>query len=66
MREQVLSWLAENVSARRLQHILGVEQMCRELAHLHQVDEQQAVQAGLMHDLAKFFKSKKLLKNGRD
>lgn len=61
MREQVLSWLAENVSAHRLQHILGVEQMCRELAHIHQLNKQQAAQAGLMHDLAKFFQPKKLL-----
>ncbi|MGK7876286.1 MAG: bis(5'-nucleosyl)-tetraphosphatase (symmetrical) YqeK [Xenococcaceae cyanobacterium] len=61
MRDQVLTWLADNVSALRLQHILGVEQMCIQLAHHHQVDEKKAAQAGLMHDLAKFFKPTRLL-----
>lgn len=61
MRDQVLAWLAENVSAHRLQHILGVEQTCIQLAQRHQVDEKKAAQAGLMHDLAKFFKPNKLL-----
>jgi predicted HD superfamily hydrolase involved in NAD metabolism len=61
MRDQVISWLSENVSTHRLQHILGVEQMCIQLARHHQVDENQAAQAGLMHDLAKFFKPTQLL-----
>ena len=61
MREQVITWLQSNVSQHRLQHILGVEQMCRELAHCHQVNPQKAAQAGLMHDLAKFFPPPKLL-----
>jgi predicted HD superfamily hydrolase involved in NAD metabolism len=61
MRDRVLAWLAENVSAHRLQHILGVEQMCVELAHRHQVNPSKAAQAGLMHDLAKFFKPHRLL-----
>jgi predicted HD superfamily hydrolase involved in NAD metabolism len=61
LRKRVLSWLADNVSARRLQHILGVEQMCIELARCHQENEQQAAMAGLMHDLAKFFSASCLL-----
>lgn len=61
-RELALAWLAENVSAHRLQHILAVEAMCVRLARLHQVDEQKAATAGLMHDLAKFFQPQKLLK----
>jgi predicted HD superfamily hydrolase involved in NAD metabolism len=61
MRERVLVWLAENVSAHRLQHILGVEQMCIELARCHQIDPDRAAIAGLMHDLAKFFQSNRLL-----
>ncbi|MEA5533898.1 bis(5'-nucleosyl)-tetraphosphatase (symmetrical) YqeK [Crocosphaera sp. XPORK-15E] len=61
MREQVITWLKDNVSDHRLQHILGVEQLCIELAHCHQVDPQKAAQAGLMHDLAKFFPPVKLL-----
>ena len=62
MRERVISWLEKNVSQRRLQHILGVEQTCIELARCHKVNELKAAQAGLMHDLAKFFSAKKLLR----
>ena len=61
IRDQVLTWLAQNVSAQRLQHILGVEQMCIELAHCHRVDSEKAAQAGLLHDLAKFFEPLRLL-----
>lgn len=62
MRDRVISWLQKNVSSHRLQHILGVESTCINLARCHQLDEQQAAQAGLMHDLAKFFSPQKLLK----
>lgn len=62
MRDRVISWLRKNVSSHRLQHILGVEATCITLANCHQLDPQQAAQAGLMHDLAKFFPPKKLLK----
>jgi predicted HD superfamily hydrolase involved in NAD metabolism len=62
MREQVLTWLSENVSQPRLKHILAVEKMCRELALDHDCDVEQAAQAGLMHDLAKFFAPSRLLK----
>ena len=65
MRERVLAWLADNVSAHRLQHILGVEQMCLQLAHHHGVNPQKAAQAGLMHDLAKFFPPPQLLAMAR-
>ena len=62
MRDRVIAWLEKNVSPHRLQHIMGVEATCIALAHCHQVDERQAAQAGLMHDLAKFFPPPKLLK----
>jgi predicted HD superfamily hydrolase involved in NAD metabolism len=61
MRQQVLAWLADNVPASRIQHILGVEQMAITLARHHDLDEEKAARAGLMHDLAKYFKPKKLL-----
>jgi predicted HD superfamily hydrolase involved in NAD metabolism len=61
MRDRIINWLQENVSSHRLQHILGVEATCITLARCHQLDEQQAAQAGLMHDLAKFFAPQKLL-----
>jgi predicted HD superfamily hydrolase involved in NAD metabolism len=61
LRERVLIWLADNVPAKRVQHILGVEQMAIELATHHQLDIDKAAQAGLMHDLAKYFKPQRLL-----
>ena len=61
-RHRVIAWLEKNVSAHRLQHILGVEATCITLARCHQVDPEQAAQAGLLHDLAKFFPPQKLLK----
>jgi predicted HD superfamily hydrolase involved in NAD metabolism len=61
IREQVLSWLADNVPASRIQHILGVEQMAMDLARHYQLDVEKAGKAGLMHDLAKYFKPQKLL-----
>ncbi len=62
MRDRIISWLKKNVSDHRLQHILGVEETCITLARCHQLNESQAAQAGLMHDLAKFFPPQKLLK----
>ena len=61
VRDRVLVWLADNVSSHRLQHILGVEQMSVRLARCHQLNEEKAAKAGLMHDLAKFFPAEKLL-----
>lgn len=61
LRDRVLVWLADNVSPRRLQHILGVEQMSIQLAHYHQLNAEKAALAGLMHDLAKFFPPDQLL-----
>jgi predicted HD superfamily hydrolase involved in NAD metabolism len=61
VREQVLAWLSENVPPKRIQHILGVEQMAIELAGHYQLDTNTAAQAGLMHDLAKYFKPQRLL-----
>ncbi|NEP49093.1 MAG: HD domain-containing protein [Moorea sp. SIO3C2] len=66
MRDQVLTWLADNVPSSRLQHILRVEQMSVELAELHHLNAQQAAQAGLLHDLAKYFKPERLLQMARD
>jgi len=60
-RARVLSWLKENVPETRLRHILRVEQFAIELAQLHNLNVEKAAQAALMHDLAKFFKPKRLL-----
>ena len=66
MRDRIIAWLKKNVSAHRLQHILGVEATCITLARCHQINEKQAAQAGLMHDLAKFFPPQKLLRMARE
>lgn len=60
-REQVLAWLAANVPPARIKHILGVERMAVDLATHYQIDPEKAAIAGLMHDLAKYFKPQKLL-----
>ncbi|MBW4693050.1 MAG: bis(5'-nucleosyl)-tetraphosphatase (symmetrical) YqeK [Lyngbya sp. HA4199-MV5] len=65
MRDRVIQWLQKHVPASRLQHILRVEQMAIELAQRHDIDPLQAAQAGLMHDLAKFFKPQRLLEMAR-
>lgn len=62
LRDRVLSWLQMHVPEVRLQHILRVEQMSVALAQCHGVNQEQAAQAGLMHDLAKFFKPQRLLR----
>ncbi len=64
-REQVLAWLRDNVPPSRIKHILGVEQMATDLARHYKNDRQKAAVAGLMHDLAKYFKPQKLLEMAR-
>jgi len=65
MRDQVLAWLADNVPPSRINHILGVEQMAGDLARHYNLNVQTAAQAGLMHDLAKYFKPQRLLEMAR-
>ncbi len=60
-RQQVLDWLENSVPPKRLHHILQVEKFSTELAQHHGLDPARAAQAGLMHDLAKCFKPKRLL-----
>jgi len=60
-RERVLTWLSKHVPQSRIDHILRVEQMAVELAEHHRQNVEKAAQAGLMHDLAKYFKPAKLL-----
>ena len=61
-RKKVIAWLEDNVSTHRIEHILGVEATCVELAQQHQLSPLKAAKAGLLHDLAKFFPPDKLLK----
>lgn len=57
----VLVWLEDHVSSRRMAHILGVEKTAHALALHHHEDAQKAAWAGLLHDLAKHFPAQKLL-----
>ncbi|NJK28915.1 MAG: HD domain-containing protein [Acaryochloris sp. SU_5_25] len=60
-RAIVLTWLKDHVPPPRLQHILRVEVMASTLAQKHDLDPKKAAQAGLMHDLAKYFQPEQLL-----
>jgi predicted HD superfamily hydrolase involved in NAD metabolism len=61
IRNQVCRWLQDNVPQPRVQHILRVEQMAAVLAQQHQLNVDKAAQAGLLHDLAKYFPPERLL-----
>jgi predicted HD superfamily hydrolase involved in NAD metabolism len=65
LRETVLDWLAANVPPQRLQHVLRVEELSASLARHYGLSPAAAAQAGLMHDLAKFFKPQRLLDMAR-
>jgi predicted HD superfamily hydrolase involved in NAD metabolism len=60
-RTPILEWLADHVPTPRLKHILRVEEMAIALARSHNLSLEIAAQAGLMHDLAKYFKPQRLL-----
>ncbi|MDY7015130.1 MAG: bis(5'-nucleosyl)-tetraphosphatase (symmetrical) YqeK [Cyanobacteriota bacterium] len=64
-RDRVLAWLAENVPPPRVRHILGVEQLAVDLARHHHLDPERARTAGLLHDLAKYYKPDRLLAMAR-
>ncbi len=65
LRQKILDWLTENVPATRVEHVMRVEQMAIELAQSHALNPFKAAQAGLMHDLAKYFKPQVLLETAR-
>jgi predicted HD superfamily hydrolase involved in NAD metabolism len=66
LRQRVLAWLKVHVPEARVRHILRVEQLAIALAQHHQLDVEKAAQAALMHDLAKFFKTQRLLQMVKD
>lgn len=61
IRSDILTWLQSHVPESRIRHILRVEAMSADLARHHHLDPDKAAQAGLMHDLAKFFQPDRLL-----
>lgn len=60
-RDSLLALLATKLSAKRLQHVLGVEETAKSLAKHYGVDEVQAGLAGLLHDYAKEEPSQRFL-----
>lgn len=61
IRKPVLDWLTDNVPESRIKHVLGVEQTAIALAQHYDLDVEKVAKAGLMHDLAKYFKPQRLL-----
>ena len=66
MREQVITWLGDNISSHRLQPILGVGRVCFGLVNHNKVSSRKAAVAGLMHNLAEFFSTLELLAVARN
>ncbi|MCM1982663.1 bis(5'-nucleosyl)-tetraphosphatase (symmetrical) YqeK [Lyngbya confervoides] len=64
-RDRVLTWLYDHLPQRRVDHILRVEQVAEDLALVHGVDPEKSRQAGLLHDLAKFYPPDTLLSTAR-
>lgn len=60
-RQRVLDWLVAQVPKSRLDHMLRVEETAVELAGVHGLDVALAADAGLLHDLAKYFAPQRLL-----
>ncbi|MGT2887812.1 bis(5'-nucleosyl)-tetraphosphatase (symmetrical) YqeK [Streptococcus didelphis] len=52
-RDQLLARIAEQMSSKRFEHVLGVEKAAIELAELYGYDKNKAGLAGLLHDYAK-------------
>ncbi|MGB3494561.1 MAG: bis(5'-nucleosyl)-tetraphosphatase (symmetrical) YqeK [Elainellaceae cyanobacterium] len=60
-RTDVLDWLSDHVPKSRIKHVLRVEEMAVDLAQQHGLSVSHAAQAGLMHDLAKYFSPEQLI-----
>lgn len=60
-RRRTIAWLDTHMPRPRVAHCLRVEAMAVDLAQHHGLDPTLAAQAGLMHDLAKYFSSDTLL-----
>jgi len=66
LRAQVLEWMQANMPPSRIAHVLRVEELAIALATQHHLDVEKAATAGLMHDLAKYFKPNQLLAMATD
>ena len=52
-KEELLVYLEQELTPRRFQHSLGVMQVMGELAEIYELDQEKALIAGLLHDVAK-------------
>ena len=57
---EIQQYLSDNLSAKRLQHVLSVQEMAVDLAYVHKADAWQASLAALLHDSAKWMNTKEL------
>ena len=64
--EKIRQKLEKNLSASRYQHTLGVAYTAACLAMRYGEDPEKALTAGLLHDCAKEYKEKELLKMAPD
>lgn len=61
LRSRALDWMETHMPPSRISHVLRVEEMAIALASQHNLDTEKAAVAGLLHDLAKYFKPNQLL-----
>jgi predicted HD superfamily hydrolase involved in NAD metabolism len=61
-KEQILSWLKENLNEKRYQHSIGCAECAFKLAQNYNENEEKAYIAGLLHDCAKCFSDEKSMK----
>lgn len=54
--KRIYAYLATKLSQHRLQHSIGVMETMAKLADVYELDKEKALQAGLLHDIAKELK----------
>ena len=57
---EIQQYLSDKLSAKRLQHVLAVQEMAVDLACVHKADVSQANLAALLHDSAKWMNAQEL------
>ena len=60
--EQIRNSIKMNLSESRYRHVLGVEEVCLDLALIHEGDTFKAGIAGLLHDCAKHLTEEELIR----
>lgn len=60
-KNEIITWLKENLNEERFEHSLGVAEKAKELAIKFGLDKEKAELAGLVHDCAKCLSKEELL-----